>query len=102
MWWSELSKAHTTWRASLRTEETLKETCGKNITLCSTIRPIGYDFESGGHLVRAYLCSADIVQDQVSIIRVEMLGNALQVDITVTTLIKRPLLDQARPREARS
>jgi len=100
MSWNEWSKAHATWGTSLR-EGTLKETCGKGITLCSTIRPIGYDFESGGHLVRACLCSVDIVQDPVSIIRVEMLVDALQVDITVKTLIKRPLLDRARPREAR-
>jgi len=83
MSWNEWSKAHATWGTSLRTEGTLKETCGK------------------GHLVRACLCSVDIVQDPVSIIRVEMLVDALQVDITVKTLIKRPLLDRARPREAR-
>ena len=54
----------TTWGTSLGSKGMQKETCGKDITLCSTIRPIGYDFESGGHLVRACLCSADIDQSQ--------------------------------------
>lgn len=80
----------------------LKETCGKDIILCSMIRPVGYNLGSGGHLIRACLHSADIDWD-LSTKPDKMLWDCIaSCHSIVATLIKRPLLDQVRQREARS
>lgn len=57
-WWRErvhMPEGHTS-----RHRKVHKKGCCGDIALCSTIRPIGCDLESGGHLVRARLHEAGL------------------------------------------